>query len=135
MTPETSFVTFDDSNIMKLRKSGISDTVISDLLKVQGRYKNGNELYNKIDSLGSIIKMGGRGKFRNMLYEKFFFDNIYTPDYSNAKIVGYEARGSGGQYIIVYPEKKIVAVRTNGRPGTDKEFFPDFYILAYNIVK
>jgi CubicO group peptidase (beta-lactamase class C family) len=135
--PETSYVTFDDKNIQKLIKLGINDTLINELKTVTGRYKNSNELSNRIDSLPYIRKIGGRRALTELLRERSFFDPIYTFVTNNSKIVGWAAKGYLGQYINIFPDKKLVVVRTisgrNSKLPTDNFF--DFDILSYQIVK
>jgi len=135
--PLTSYVTFNDSNIVKLQQVGLSDTIVSDLKKITGRYKTENELLNTIDTLQSVKKIGGRTSFRRLLYSKSFFDNIYTFVTENSTIVGFAAQGYLGQFINVFPNKKLVVVRTissaNAKLPTDNFF--DFDTLSYRLVK
>ena len=135
--PLTSYITFDNSNIQKLQQVGLSDTITNDLKKITGRYKNENELLNIIDTLQSVQKIGGRTAFKNLLYSKEFFDNIYTFVTEDSTIIGFAAQGYLGQYINVFPNKKLVVVRTissaNTKLPTDRFF--DFDILSYQLVK
>jgi hypothetical protein len=39
------------ATLYKLKQVGLNDTLITDLKKITGRYKNENELFNTIDTL------------------------------------------------------------------------------------
>jgi CubicO group peptidase (beta-lactamase class C family) len=135
--PAISYLTFDDHNIQKLQQVGIEDTLINDLKKVAGRYQNDIDFWNTIDTLESVKEMGGWTRLRDLLFNKSYFDNIYTFVPNDASIVGLAARGYLGQRMTIFPQKKLVVVRTistrNARSPDDS--FYDFDILAYQLVK
>lgn len=133
--PETSYITFGDTEILKLKKARLNDKLLGDLKKVKGRYKSSNDLMTKVDTLPSIKKLGGRLAFRLHLFDLGFNGNIYKPHYGYQ--VGYMALGTYGQYITVFPDKKIVAVRTisnESYTGSNDEF-QDFNRMVYELVK
>lgn len=135
--PLTSYVTFDNSNIEKLQEASINDSIIIDLKKITGRYENQSVLLNTIDTIKSIKKIGGSNAFRKLLYKQSFFDDFYTFNKANSSIIGFAARGYLGQYIDIFPGKKLVVIRTirseNSKLPADK--FYDFDILSYQLVK
>ena len=135
--PATSHIIFDDQNIKKLLALELNDTIINDLRKIKGRYRNDVEFWNAVNALQSVKDIGGRTALRDLLFSKSFFDDIYTFVTANSRIVGFAARGYLGQLINVFPAKKLVVVRTirptNSKSGADS--FADFDLLSYEIVK
>lgn len=133
--PETSYITFQDNEIKKLKAIGIDQSVIQDLLKIKGTYKSPLDLSLKLDGLPSIQKMGGRAQFRSLLFSKGFYDNIY--EWHATHVVGISAKGTYGQYLTIFPDKKIVAVRMIDSESytSSVDDFSDFDYLVYELVK
>ncbi|HZI25993.1 MAG TPA: hypothetical protein VFD46_13000, partial [Chryseolinea sp.] len=135
--PETSYIIFDDENIKKLENIALNDAVIRDLNKAKGRYKNEVEFWKIIEDLPSVKELGGRTALRDVLFSKSFFDDIYTFVTKDSRIVGFAARGALGQLMNIFPEKKLVVVRTikTGNSKSPADNFRDFDKLSYQIVK
>jgi CubicO group peptidase (beta-lactamase class C family) len=135
--PLTSYVTFTDSNIVQLQQINLSDTLIAELKNIKGRYKTPNAFFDAIDSLPYLKKIGGRNAFANLLSSKSFFKKPYNFHTENSKIIGFAARGYLGQFINIFPDKKLVVVRTiwprNSKGPEDN--FSNFDILSYQLVK
>lgn len=135
--PLTSYVTFDDTNIDKLKKLQVNDTAISELSSVKGRYNSIAHFLQTVDDLPWFKKSGGSGAFTQLLYSKNFFNPFYTYVISQSKIVGYQALGYLGQYLTIFPDKKLVVARTisprNSKGSADR--FYDFELLSYNLVQ
>ncbi len=133
--PATSYITFGDEQIKKLEDIGLSEQLIMELKTIRGKYEKPYDLSLKFDSLPSIVKMGGRLKFRLMLFDKGYNDSPYT--WHVTRVVGISAKGTYGQYLTIFPEKKIVAVRMidseNYRSPEDD--FAEFEYLVYKLVK
>ena len=135
--PGTSYVTFDESNLQKLAEVGLNDTILHDLNKIKGLYKNEYEFLKALETLDTIKKIGGGLAFKIYLFGKSFFDDIYTLHTENSTIVGFAARGFLGQRMNIFPHKKLVVVRTM-RPVNSKtpaDNFFDFDLLSYALVK
>jgi hypothetical protein len=135
--PVTLPVSFTDSNINILKAIKLNDTLINALLKAKGHYKSIAQFSAKVDSVMSSQKLGDIHTIIIELRKKNYFVEFYNADYSNAKIIGYAARGYLGQYIDIFPEKKLVVVRTirsqNYKSASDE--FDDFDLMSLNIVR
>ncbi len=62
-------------------------------------------------------------------YGYLFWHKTY--DIKGKKIKSIEARGSGGQYLFVIPEYKLVVVITSGNYRNSKGFQPEYIIKNY----
>ncbi len=144
-----SFITFDNSNIQKIQEAGLNDTsLINDLKKITGRYNNNNEFLMALDALPSVKKIGGSDEFIKLYHEDYLHssdanchDNIHHDIYTfvkeKATRIGFAAKGYLGQLITIFPDKKLVVVRTishkNFKQKSDNFF--EFDNLSYQLVK
>ncbi|HEX6226827.1 MAG TPA: serine hydrolase [Chryseolinea sp.] len=135
--PTTSYITFDGQDIQKLRDLRLNDTLIHDLESVSGRYRDSEAFWKTVEALTSVKAMGGRTALREALFKRSFFEDIYTFVTQHSRIVGVAARGSLGQLMNVFPDKKLVVVRTirQGNSKSPADNFTDFDRLSYEVVK
>lgn len=133
--PETSFISFGERKLSKLGQLKLDKQVIEELKSVKGEYKRPIDFSRKLDSLPTIKAMGGRMPFRFKLFEMGFYENIY--EWHTTKVVGISAKGTYRQYLTIYPDKGIVAVRMidpENYSGAEDDF-AEFEYMVYNLVK
>jgi CubicO group peptidase (beta-lactamase class C family) len=94
----------DAENIRALRDVGVDDAFLAQAERLQGRYGSGYELLAAYASVfGDDWRptiMEALGPHGNLLFRREI-----------GEIIGYNANGYLGQYIVVYPAERLVAVR------------------------
>ncbi len=133
--PETSFVSFREEQLEKLEQLKLDEWIFIELKSIKGDYKRPIDFSNRLDSLPSIQAMGGRMPFRLKLFEMGFYENIY--EWHTTKVIGISAKGTYGQYLTIYPDKGIVAVRMidpENYSGAEDDF-AEFEYMVYDLVK
>lgn len=131
LIPDTTHYIVDDDLIKEFQKAGVKQEITDKFRRLKGNYINVNI---PADKLRSVF-----GENWQDLLDKEFYP--YYPTRSRRKfsktIIGYKAEGYLGQYIIIYPDKKIVATRMifpgdNYHPATDEML--DFEQYVYRLV-
>ncbi len=123
----------DDDIIKQLKKDKVSEEFIQKITQIKGVYTSLETFRAKISSV-----MGSDSS-------TYIFSHIKTPNQMMKKefigdIKSYEAQGYLGNFIVVVPEKNIVAVRmisynsfvpeVKDRPGSGKDNFTEFSSLV-----
>lgn len=132
---EPSF-TFGDKSWNVLKKKGLSPKTIDRLRPLAGRtYPNVGAV-----TMDMARSLGGFSEYRKVT-EKMGWLAEYTLDAPVPQPNGgYYANGWGGQFILVLPKERIVAVRTGGEgffndPDASKYEMGDFYWLVKSLAK
>ena len=126
---ENTISIVDDEIIKELTKAAVSDEFIDKATKLKGTYNSNDEYYAKVQ----IIFGGNPWEYINeilgsslRLRKKMFSGNLT-----------YRADGYLGNYIIVNPKNKIVAIRMISRQSFENENdnFVDFGKLVLNLTE
>lgn len=133
--PKLSYVSFKKPEINKLESLGMDKKLIKELNSLRGNYKNPSEFSARLEALPGIKKIGGRLKFRLMLFDLGYYDDPYQ--WHAQDVVGISAKGTYGQYLTIIPRKKIVAVRMIDSENytSVNDDFSTFEYLVYRLIK
>jgi CubicO group peptidase (beta-lactamase class C family) len=130
--PEKVNYVVDDSLLAEFRLAGVSDSFIKVFSQLKGSYENVNLPEEKL-----VLAFGP--DWHAVLDKKLY---AYYPRRArwvmSKNIIGYKAEGWLGQYIIIYPDKKLVACRMvheskSYNSATDEML--NFEQLVYPVVK
>jgi CubicO group peptidase (beta-lactamase class C family) len=135
---EKSYTEFGDEQINKLKSLNLPDSLINELKTIKRRYMNSGDLNEAIEALPYIKRIGGRMELTRVLYlDKQYFDPIgKLVIEEGARIIGYAGKGDGGNYLYVFPEKKLVVARKAApRRARSYDQFFDIETMIYNLVK
>lgn len=127
--PSQSLYIIDESHLQKLEKAGINQKTIDKLQQLKGEYKSRGEL------LKNLMGAFGRTGIRE-LKQEFAKTELDPWTSSSGPIVGYKAEGYLGQYLVIFPERNIVAVRMveNSEDYNRKtDGFEDFSRMVYEL--
>ena len=104
LIPQKTYLVIDDIQIERIKSTSLEDSIINKLERLKGRYENEEHYIAKVDSVIGLKKARKINDVLNkydIVLERTEFD----------KTIGFRAEGYLGQYLIIYPEKNIVAVR------------------------
>lgn len=130
--PEHTEYIVDDLFLEELTQAGIRSELIEKFRQLEGRYTDVNISPEKLSEVFGESWM-------EYLDEEFYpdFPARSRREYSE-KILGYKAEGWLGQYIIIYPEKRIVATRMVEHSGgylPIRDELRDFEEYVYRVVQ
>ena len=122
----------NDSLISILKNKGLSNKILTKYKKMKGIYKDYGKLTSKFSE---IFGEKWNTEFNKNVYP--FTRQIYIKTISE-NILGYQARGWMGQYMVFYPDKNLIAVRmikesTSHQDENDNMF--KFQEYVYNLIK
>lgn len=132
LIPQTTHYIVDERLLVEFKQAGVKQSIIDKFRLLKGNYVDVNIPSEKLQAVFGP-------NWQSYLEREFY---PYFPRRSRrelgSKIIGYKAEGYLGQYIIVYPEKGIVAARmvretAHYRPETDEML--DFEKYVYDLVK
>jgi CubicO group peptidase (beta-lactamase class C family) len=98
-------LTIDDSVIAEWRKAGQSEEFIKRVLPLKDRVLTREPFFVE---LGKIFN-GPRGL--DEWYDATWKRGLPDGKIVDVNVIGYNANGSAGQYLVVFPKQKLVAVR------------------------
>lgn len=130
--PENTLYIVDDIFLDELRQAGIPDALLDKFESLRGTYRNVNISEEKLAATFGE-------NWQDFLAKEFYpyFPARSRREYSK-NILGYKAEGWLGQYIVIYPEKGLVAARmvknTDDYDAATDEM-RDFEKYVYNVVK
>ncbi len=116
----------DEELIQTWRERGASSDLIDKVLPIVDKvFSDKHSYYNEMELL--LGETWGNQLDENNVGGKYSSKRIYSDD-----IVAYYADGFRGNYLVVIPEKEIVAVRCADPNGFNyqTDFFPDFVELT-----
>jgi len=125
-------VTFivDDKQINKLKEAKVNTDFIEKAKNVKGKYEMQKDYYAKLESIfGSD-------------WQQVLDDNLLSLNMSLSKkeyeYIGVNANGWLGQYLVIYPEKKLIGVRMikrNKEYNDNTDSFSNFQEMLYKILE
>lgn len=130
--PEKKSFVVNDSLISILKNKGISNEILTKYKTMKGDYTDYGTLMSKFSE---VFGEKWETEFEKEVYP--FTRQIYIKSISK-NILGYQARGWMGQYMVFYPDENLVAVRmikesTSHQDDTDEMW--DFKEYVYNLKK
>ena len=129
--PETTDYIVDDALISEFKKAGVKQSILDKFNTLKGVYTNENIPSDK-------LKLAFGEEWQSVLDTELY---PYYPMRSrrkySSKIIGYKAEGYGGQFIVIYPDKNLVAARmvkmtSDYKAATDEML--DFPSYVYKII-
>lgn len=125
----TAFV-IDDAKIQELREAGVDSAFVAALARVRGRYESPDSFFA---ALAGVLGEDWRSVVGSTLGPR----GVAPARIERGPIIGYRAEGYLGQYIVIFPEKRLVAVRMiEGSPSYNPQTdgFPNFSDLVQALV-
>jgi CubicO group peptidase (beta-lactamase class C family) len=122
--PEWTRLVVDRPLLETWRRGGADPAFLSALEPLAGREIPRQELFATLD------RAFGHDKALNLWVDNVPARNLPTPKVTTGPPIGFDANGALGQYLVVFPAARLVAVRQlRQRPhrasGDDFEDFPD----------
>jgi len=105
LIPEKTEITIDKNIITHIKDKGVNKDFIKKYSQLKGVYNGWDTFKVKVSE---VFGHDWYKQFQKDLYP--FANNTIKLEYSD-KIIGYKAMGMHGQYIIIYPEKNLIAAR------------------------
>ncbi len=126
----TTFIV-DDAKIDELRAAGVAAEFIGRATALKGEYVTDDEYI-------AALRRAFGADYMTPLREALAPHSIALSSKKYEDLVGYRAAGRLGQYIVIYPDVELVAVRMIEwseayNPATDR--FEDFPRLVRNLVR
>ncbi|WP_306012301.1 MULTISPECIES: serine hydrolase domain-containing protein [unclassified Allomuricauda] len=103
--PEDKKYVVNNLVLEALEKSGVNNELVTKISSVKGVYADYRSLSME---LSKVFGADWKELFKEKIYP--FTNQIYMKELSE-NILGYKAIGWKGQYLIIYPQKGLVAVR------------------------
>lgn len=132
LIPETIYYIVDDALLEEFKQAGIKQDIIDKFKLLKGEYINVNIPPDKLKAVFG-------DDWANFLNKEFYpYFPVRSRRKHGSKIIGYKAEGYLGQYIVIYPEKKLVAARMVNMTGQYKietDEMLDFPAYVYKLVK
>jgi len=130
--PHNIIYAVDDELLGQFRKAGVAEDFIQKFSALKGEYKDVNI---PDDKLAKVFGDDWKSVLNKELYSHFPRRAKWN---MSSDYIGYKAEGWLGQYIVIYPEKKLVACRMIRRtPGYNEQTdgLNDFEKYVYALVK
>lgn len=107
----------DDASLAAMRAGNVDPELIAKLEPLKGKVVRSDAESREL--LMGALGETGLQRFRNEVMGRGFLPAPST------ELTGYEAQGYLGQYLVVYPEKKLVAVRMYRGPSDESQAPPE----------
>jgi len=137
LVPEFTTSIIDDQQIEKLREAKLSEAFLERVKLLKGTYASTDDRYDK--KLEEVL-----GKQWETVLSKELRGTIVLSRKEYGPVIGYAAEGYLGQYLVIYPAKKLVGVRmiignemrmnTENEKRREEESFSDFAQLLYRVI-
>jgi CubicO group peptidase (beta-lactamase class C family) len=135
----SNLVIIDDAQISKLKNAGVPNNILEKCELLKGIYKNFKDEKKMLEKVFGI-------KWLSIYRKEFNTRHVYPEriEYIDP-VIGYFAEGDWGNYLVIYPDKKLVAIRmhkfTIGNiipfvfsSKKEKHYFINFEKLVYKLV-
>lgn len=130
MTSEETF-TIDEEQFQKLENAGIDKDFLEKLKPIK------EKIYKSGDQIAAITEIFGKD-WQPIVTRQMSGKNVRLFKRIVGKINAYNTNGSHGQYLVIFPEKNLVAVRQARWQKTQKglnDSFPEFISLILQLTK
>lgn len=127
--PSDSKYVIDDEHLQKMAKAGFKESVLAKVRKAKGHYDHQGAVQQ------TLMKLFNKKELR-VLKQEMQKHQMNPWKSESGSIVGYKAEGYLGQYLVVYPEQKVVAVRMikNSEDYNSKtDMFGNFSQMVYKL--
>lgn len=129
--PKNTSYVVSEEQINNMKEANVPSELISKINSIKGEYNSQSSVVNAI--MGQFDDRKQLARFRKATLGQ----NIAPYDKSvSGPIIGYKASGDGGQYLVIYPEENVVAVRmvqkSNGY-NQKTDLFGSFPNLIYKL--
>lgn len=130
LIPADTTAVIDDARIQQLREAGVDSAFVAAVARVRGRYES-------MDSLAAALAGTLGEDWRSVVNNTLGPLGIPLARSEYGPVIGYQANGYLGQYLVIFPEKRLVAVRmvegsASYNPQTDG--FRNFFDLVYALM-
>lgn len=122
-------LTVDDALLAKWKQAGVPDSLLQDMAPLKGRTFDSRPAY--FEALGARMPA---------IQKEVLGRNLKPATVEKGPLVGFNANGDLGQYLVVIPEQRLVAVRMFTPPEEmqtrpdESIFFMDFIPRALALV-
>jgi CubicO group peptidase (beta-lactamase class C family) len=104
LVPQHTTFVIDDERIRALAAAGVDSTFLRGAITARGRYES-------LDAYNAALRAAFGEKYWEPYGEARTRTRMDLKRREYGRMIGYEAQGSFGQYIDVYPDQRLVAVR------------------------
>lgn len=129
--PKDTKYVIDESQIKKLEKADLSQSMLKKVIALKGEYKSQGDvvesLWQQFDSKEDLLE-----------FRKATLGQGLSPwrTSSSDQIIGYKGSGDFGQYLVIYPKNNVVGVRMV-KPNEDYNYqsdnFASFPRMVYQL--
>ena len=104
LVPQHTTFVIDDERIRALAAAGVDSTLLRGAITARGRYES-------LEAYNAALRAAFGEKYWEPYGEARTRTHMDLERREYGRMIGYEAQGSFGQYIDVYPDQRLVAVR------------------------
>ncbi|MEO7456233.1 MAG: serine hydrolase domain-containing protein [Gemmatimonadaceae bacterium] len=129
LIPDRTTFIVDAERLRELRQAGADSAFVARMTTIQGRYKTP-------DAYTAALQKALGAKYWEAYGEARMVTRMAPERAEYGRFIGYEANGSYGQYLVIYPDQRLVAVRMMAVTETTKvtDSFEAFSVLVRALV-